>query len=119
MKLSEAIRKGCEMTTPLKGSLFAHFPDENAVSACAIGAAAIGRGGIEVEAKEVPTLVPECMQLGEPSHPDDYTELGTEIYNMNDSREALADELGIEDEEAETIKDPRLAIADWLEEKGL
>lgn len=41
MKLSEAMRKGCESTKSLKDSLF----DDNYSAACAIGAAYIGRFG--------------------------------------------------------------------------
>lgn len=92
--LAEAIRRGCAMSKPLRGSYICGSGDN--VSACALGAALIGFGVLrdEYDIIEMPLLADELTRLGVTP------ELQGRIGTNNDG--------GM----------PRERIADWLCQTG-
>ena len=94
MKDSEALRKGAFMTEPLLGSVFRRRYD-GVVEACALGAIAIGRLGLEADDD---TLCMEAYVVCKRIR----LATGEGIWKLNDC-----------------FKMTREEIADWLEERGL
>lgn len=116
MKLSEAIRKGCEMSTPIKNH--AAVFDEEEVHACALGAAMLAVEGKEEvlrRARVAPHVsrdlqisikltLPgqELTQWFQQTYPTLGYAFGGKIVGLNDRAVWSREE-----------------IADWLEEQGL
>lgn len=117
MKLSEAIRLGCLVTEPLTGTLWDHIynrygnPIREYGRACALGAAAIGRFGLNHKGVAGTPYLPSWIkEFGLPdekivcpvSRDCAHVQLPNQVTHLNDHHEW-----------------DRLRIADWLDSKGL
>ena len=107
MKLSEAMRKGCEVTGPIRGSVF-HLKIDGGLDACALGAVYVGYLGKEgVMSAEADFCLANLFASGEeplvvsPMNEHDRDRLGIIITALNDHHWWSREE-----------------IADWLEEIG-
>ena len=106
MKLSEAIRKGCEIaTTQHVGAFFKDYDDTTC--ACALGTAWLGLidAGLAREdgpiSDELNTAFPALLS----AFPDERYNLWGEIVNRNDGRDGMR-------------QNTREEIATWLEAMG-
>lgn len=107
MDLSEAIRQGCKMTTPVLGQLV--IQRYGRVHACALGAALVALDGVEV-----------ALELGQKAAAyDRLAEAWPELRTVNVYDERRERDLDLS-EAIWTMNDAghkRERIADWLEEK--
>lgn len=106
MKLSEAMRKGSELTQPISG-VFLHEErkDGTITHACALGACYVGVEGVDGGFRQIADyLMDRWPELDSMSHPHEQStmlRLGNIIMDLNDEKGKTREQ-----------------IADWLEGLG-